>query len=845
MAHIQDSFRLICLTIIILTAVGCSGAKENPAVPGDDPDVNLPVLKHSANSGTRHFLWGLWQFVGDPKKHTFDVIQLRAAKFHQNVLPYLEPEPLKFLTLESFTFYDYRVEADIGLTHPLAGLTEFTGFDVRGIVITNGFFTQYGDDLVMAGWNDVRLLNPDGYTRWWNPAEFPHAPVFGYTDGLLGTPDSKVNYICNVNAYKYYADCLGPTDNVSSIPEASRGVFSPGKKNVRHYVIEFGGEPLIFNYAVDASWEFPTGNPPWSAPEDFPESANCAEVYRIDVDLLDNSLYYEDYPPSGGGTATLSVTLHDWFNPGLNSLEFRSLCGFPSTIVETPSEVGDGYAKFQVGLDGSNLTGNGLTDFMFICGSEQTGYQGLLPGEPVCSYFTKTIDIPDPTPGKGWVWFVNHEIDKSDFAIAASIAPDSSGGVYITGSAAGSYNSDACLARVDANGNSLWLLRWGVNQLLVNEAGRDVAVDSSGYVYVVGTFDSTIDFDPGPGVDERSTNGYTDLYLSKFLPNGDFVWTRTWGGEFADYCYAMAIDDSNAIYIVGVLTDTADCDPGPGVDIHESGGTFLTKLDMNGYGIWTRTWGDHGWDKPYALALDKQGSVYVVGSFYSTVDFDPGPGTAIYTSNGDQDIFGSMFSSSGNWMGTITLGGLKNDVCSAITVSKSGAIYVAGYFRDTVDFDPGPGEDNHTIIGIYPDIFLGKYAPNGKLIWVKTWDATVEIEGHPIKTDDSGNIYITGHFQETIDFDPGPGTIILTSKGSNDIFFSKFDLTGNLLWVRNLGNMGSDSGYAALVDNSGNPYFSGIFRDIVDFDPGPDSYYCAGNYTGSPFVVKLLPDGYL
>ncbi len=113
-----------------------------------------------------HGMLGLWQCVIDPDAETIDVAALRVAEMHVNVQPFLEPPPLLNLTLETLQFNGNIVETDIGLRHPFLGLTEFTGFDVCGVLIANGSVAGFDDDeLVMPGAGDLRLLNPDGYTR--------------------------------------------------------------------------------------------------------------------------------------------------------------------------------------------------------------------------------------------------------------------------------------------------------------------------------------------------------------------------------------------------------------------------------------------------------------------------------------------------------------------------------------------------------------------------------------------------------------------------------------------------------------------------------------------------------
>ena len=188
---------VLILVALIIIYTGCSGT--------GDAVVPDPVLKATVAGINSHQLWGLWQFTADPVNETLDAVQLRTSDMHLNALPFLEPPVLVYLSLENLEFNGNIIEADIGLRHPFSGLTEFTGFDVCGVLITNGSVSGFNDtDLMMPGDGDTRLLNPDGLTRWWNPSEFPVNPgtIYGYNDGLLGAPDSFADYNSTLNGYK-------------------------------------------------------------------------------------------------------------------------------------------------------------------------------------------------------------------------------------------------------------------------------------------------------------------------------------------------------------------------------------------------------------------------------------------------------------------------------------------------------------------------------------------------------------------------------------------------------------------------------------------------------------------
>jgi len=387
---------LIILAVALALTLGCSRVGHNDAV---SPAPDSAVAADSANSRTSHYLWGFWQFTVDPAGQTIDIAPLRAADLHLNALHFLEPPPLLNLTVEKLKINGNIIDADIGLRHPFTGMDQFTGFDVCGILITNGSITGFVDpDLRMTGMGDTRLLNPDGYSRWWNPAEFPHNDtMLGYKDGLLGNPDETYHYNCTVNAYKYFCDDLtDPNAPLTDVSLQNRGMFGAGKKNVRHYTIELGGEELIFNYAVDASWRFPKGSPPWKLPDSFPPAANRPEAWRVNVTEVSNTLWNDWF--SSGGSLSLLIDVYDWYSAGLNVVKVESPWNFNPVTSLTPIGGGEGCSTYSIDITDAT-PGLGSIDILISVESENIGYGGVLPGKPVTAYFTHTAPVASSPPG--------------------------------------------------------------------------------------------------------------------------------------------------------------------------------------------------------------------------------------------------------------------------------------------------------------------------------------------------------------------------------------------------------------------------------------------------------------
>ena len=322
-------------------------------------------------------------------------------------------------------------------------------------------------------------------------------------------------------------------------------------------------------------------------------------------------------------------------------------------------------------------------------------------------------------------------------------------------------------------------------------------------------------------------------------------WARTWGGSSDDWGCSVAVDGSGNAYVGGDFCGTVDFDPGPGVDKYSSNGSkdnFLSKFDSSGNFLWACTWGGGGDDWGYSVAVDGSGNAYVTGFFYGTVDFDPGSGVDNHTSVGDEDIFLSKLDSLGNFKWARTWGGIGLDSGEHVAIDVSGNAYVGGDFIGTVDFDPGPGVDNHSQCNGC-GIFLSKFDSSGNLNWARTWDGNGWDKYYPVAVDGSGNAYVTGWFQGTIDFDPGPSVDNHTSNGHYDICLSKFDSTGNFKWTRTLGGIEWDYGHGVAVDGLGNAYVTGCFSGTVDFDPGSGVDNHTSNGYCDVFLIKFLPNG--
>jgi hypothetical protein len=377
-----------------------------------------------------------------------------------------------------------------------------------------------------------------------------------------------------------------------------------------------------------------------------------------------------------------------------------------------------------------------------------------------------------------------------------------------------------------------------------DDAGLSTIYDSQRNIYTGGSFQETVDFDPGAGTSNLISTGGYDIFISKSDSAGNYVWAKAIGGTGFDCCHAIVTDASGNIYLTGEFTGTVDFDPAAGIFNLTGGGHFISKLDSSGNFIWAKAVTGAG---GYSIGLDASANVYTTGYFSGTTDFNPGAGT-FFLSAGSIDIFILKLDSAGNFAWVKKTGSSGNDVGWSITTDNSGNgdVYTTGIFMDTVDFDPGAGVFNLISEGT-SSIFILKLTSSGDLIWAKAiGGAANDFSGGlsiTVSSSGSGNVYATGFFSGANDFDPGPATFFLTALGSNDIFISKIDSAGNFVWSKKMGGVNNDVGLTVAIDASENIYTSGFFEGIGDFDPGAGFFNLTSAGNHDIFISKFDSSG--
>ena len=360
----------------------------------------------------------------------------------------------------------------------------------------------------------------------------------------------------------------------------------------------------------------------------------------------------------------------------------------------------------------------------------------------------------------------------------------------------------------------------GINE----EYSSSITIDDSNNIYTIGSFNGTVDFDPGLGIFNLTSIGSWDAYISKFDSSCNLIWVKSIGG-IADDCVARSIknDSDGNIYVIGSYEGSIDFDSDSTSNfiLNSLGGSwdiFILKLDSDGNFAWVKTMGGQNNDGGNSISLDAFGNVLTTGNFYGQGDFDP-DSLVIYnvsTTNGiGMGVFISKLDTSGNFVWAKAIGGGYSNGRS-IAVGTIGNIYTTGSFQGGADFDPGSGT-YYLNSGISQSVFISNLDSLGNFVWAKSFGS--DSYGNSIAVDDSENVYTTGNFSGTVDFDPGTDVFNLSSSANGLIFISKLNNNGSFVWAKAIGGSTVEQGQNIMIDAAKNIYISGVFSDTVDFNP--------------------------
>ena len=353
--------RQIWLTaILVAIAVGCAHDATAPVAP-DALAPGTTMTQCNATVEDNHRLWAEFTLFIDAERERVDVVPRRDMHLHLNSLKFLEDYCKNCLEIISIKNNgDSTIDLTVGISHPFPGYPEYTGFDVKGIIMFNGSYeidTHFVKNLpvpesCMVSWRelgDPEVINPDGYEFRWSPVyeSGSDMPIFNYWPGRNsnGLPNTALNAYLN-----FYTD-------------EQRHMFKTGCRVTRTYKIWLPPrEPVIAGYAVEACWEPPLVTPVTDPLIDFPASANQPEPWHFDV-IVNNGEPIVQHSgccgaPPPNGCDSLRLDIRDWDDVKNTHITWWYWPGDPTTdtwMYAPCTEEYDGFYASFIRLDNYSL----------------------------------------------------------------------------------------------------------------------------------------------------------------------------------------------------------------------------------------------------------------------------------------------------------------------------------------------------------------------------------------------------------------------------------------------------------------------------------------------------------
>lgn len=419
-----------------------------------------------------------------------------------------------------------------------------------------------------------------------------------------------------------------------------------------------------------------------------------------------------------------------------------------------------------------------------------------------------------------------------------------------------SSNTGIYISKLDANGNFLWAKQVPT---LVEFGEIEMKLDKDGNVYLASHLHGAADMDPGTGVEMMTTIGARDAFVIKLDTDGNLVWVKQFGGpgDTVPEATVLDIDKDNNVVICGLFNNTVDFDPGPGTFNMTSTAhiqAFIVKLTNTGHLIWAKQFGNspavYGGSHILDVKCDLNGDIYTTGFFAGTSDFDPGPGVSNLTASSVGDGFICKWTANGDFrwvkhMRNATTEYNNLAMPRAIDIDNMNNVVTTGGFIGTQDFDSGTPMNNTTSNPSY-DCYIMKLTEAGELTWLKIIGGSLSDMGNDLVIDPANNIYVTGEFSNSLDFDPGPGEHTVNTSHYGPSALVKLSPSGSFVYAAifpPVTNYGTAVFRRMAIDKSRNIYITGFTAGGTDFDPGPDEFVLNGSYYQMPFVLKLSPCG--
>lgn len=313
--------------------------------------------------------------------------------------------------------------------------------------------------------------------------------------------------------------------------------------------------------------------------------------------------------------------------------------------------------------------------------------------------------------------------------------------------------TDVFVVKYDADGEMVWAHQFGDD---FNDEPLGISIGPDGHLYVSGLFRGEVNFNTSGGEDiVEATGSSSDIFLAKFTTDAELVWVKRIGGSGQETPRDMAVDLNSNVFLTGIFTTTTNLDPSgeDGVFTAQSYDGFIAKYDTLGELSWAHGFGGPSFDFSSGIAVDNEGSAFITGNFWNTIDLDSGVGEQLITSNGNSDVFLAKYSASGESLWAFNVGGDDSDEGRGVITDESGNVFITGTFGDVADFDPSDNTANISSNGFF-DVYVAKYSSDGEYEWAFEAGGPQSCYGNAVAHDGDTRLCVGGYFSGPANFDP-------------------------------------------------------------------------------------------
>jgi hypothetical protein len=337
-----------------------------------------------------------------------------------------------------------------------------------------------------------------------------------------------------------------------------------------------------------------------------------------------------------------------------------------------------------------------------------------------------------------------------------------------------------------------------------NDRGHAICTDAAGNVFITGVVEASAAFGPYALNVEAE-----DAFIVKYAPDGTELWAKRAGGPANQECgNALCTDDEGNVYVAGLIQDIAQFDD---VELTSHGvqDIFIAKYDGSGALLWARNAGGILNEEVFGICVDGEHGLYITGSTAGVAYF--GADSLVEnTPNSGSDLLLAKYDLSGTFQWAKRCGGEDWDVGKAVGVDLDGNLFVTGYYTTAAYFDGfllNPGDVGRRS-------FMTKFDVDGTVLWARTSVPAGTSEGTALAVDPSGDVVAIGmYFSGPIMFE----NEVLPVIGDKDIFLTRYDTDGTLLWARNAGGPSRDIPTGIAIDSWGSTHICGSYTGNAHF----------------------------